>query len=77
MTTGLTKLIANWWRMILNSNQQVMQELLDDPQASGGLLVNLPLTEIALNKLHVAGVSNACLIGQVITRGNKEFDFSD
>ena len=57
--------------------QQVMQELLVDPQTSGGLLVSLPAeeAEIALNKLHDAGVSNACLIGQVIPRGNKGIRF--
>ena len=57
--------------------QQVMQELLVDPQTSGGLLVSLPAeeAETALSKLHEAGVSNACLIGQVITRGNKGIRF--
>ena len=57
--------------------QQVMQELLVDPQTSGGLLVSLPAeeAEIALNKLHEAGVPNACLIGQVIPRGNKGIRF--
>ena len=59
------------------SAQQVMQELLVDPQTSGGLLVSLPTeeAETALSKLHDAGVSNACLIGQVITRGNKGIRF--
>ena len=59
------------------SAQQVMQELLVDPQTSGGLLVSLPTeeAETALSKLNDAGVSNACLIGQVITRGNKGIRF--
>jgi selenide,water dikinase len=57
--------------------QQVMQELLVDPQTSGGLLVSLPAEEadIALNKLREAGVPNACLIGHVIPRGNKGIRF--
>jgi selenide,water dikinase len=57
--------------------QQVMQELLVDPQTSGGLLVSLPAEEAerALNQLHEAGVPNACLIGQVIPRGDKEIRF--
>ena len=57
--------------------QQVMQELLVDPQTSGGLLVSLPAEEAerALNQLHEAGVPNACLIGQVIPRGNKGIRF--
>ena len=57
--------------------QQLMQELLVDPQTSGGLLVSLPAEEadIALNKLHEAGVPNACLIGQVIPRGNTGIRF--
>ncbi len=57
--------------------QQVMQELLVDPQTSGGLLVSLPAEEAerALNQLHEAGVPNACLIGQVIPRGDKGIRF--
>ena len=57
--------------------QQVIQELLVDPQTSGGLLVSLPAEEadIALNKLREAGVPNSCLIGQVIPRGNTGIRF--
>jgi len=57
--------------------QQVMQELLVDPQTSGGLLVSLPAEEAerAMNQLHEARVPNACLIGQVIPRGDKGIRF--
>lgn len=57
--------------------QQVIQELLIDPQTSGGLLVSLPAEEVesALNKLHKAGVTNACSIGQVIAKSNKGIQF--
>ncbi len=57
--------------------QQVIQELLVDPQTSGGLLVSVPAeeAEAALSKLHKAGVPNACLVGQVISRGDKGIRF--
>ena len=57
--------------------QQVIQELLVDPQTSGGLLVSVPAeeAEAALSKLHKAGVPNACLVGQVIPRGDKGIRF--
>jgi len=44
-----------------------MQELLVDPQTSGGLLVSLPATEApqAIQALHQAGVSDAHIIGTV------------
>ena len=57
--------------------QQVIQELLVDPQTSGGLLVSVPAeeAETALSKLHKAGVPNARLVGQVIPRGDKGIRF--
>lgn len=51
------------------------QELLVDPQTSGGLLVALPEAQItaALAALHDAGVSHARLVGQVLPRADSTY----
>lgn len=50
------------------------EELIFDPQTSGGLLVALPMAraEAALRALHDAGIEAAARIGEVVERGEGE-----
>jgi selenide,water dikinase len=47
---------------------QYLQDILFDPQTSGGLLIAVPEARAAslLKKLHVAGISEAVIIGEVV-----------
>ena len=47
-----------------------LQDLLFDPQTSGGLLISLPKTKASklLKKLHSEGVTEAAIIGEVVAK---------
>lgn len=47
-----------------------LEDILYDPQTSGGLLISVPAEKanLLLNRLHKAGVIDAALIGEVIAR---------
>jgi selenide,water dikinase len=47
-----------------------MQDILFDPQTSGGLLIVLPseAAELLVKKLHKAGVNDAVIVGEVISK---------
>ncbi len=70
MTTGVNRnnmrSIESYSRFKPNITRE-MQELLVDPQTSGGLLVALPADQgsAALAALHAAGVADAHLLGEV------------
>ena len=51
----------------INEIPQYLQDVLYDPQTSGGLLICLEAskTELLLNRLHKAGVAYAAIIGEV------------
>ena len=46
---------------------QYLQDILFDPQTSGGLLISLApkAAQLLLDRLHDAGVPEACIIGEV------------
>lgn len=46
-----------------------LQDILFDPQTSGGLLISLAIdkTELLLGKLHQAGIQEAAIIGEVVS----------
>lgn len=80
MSTGVNK--AN--RLLVQGDTEFpahwegrLQELLIDPQTSGGLLVALPANEAeaALNALQDAGVRDATLVGEVVPRQQKGLRF--
>jgi len=54
------------------------QEIVFDPQTSGGLLVALPAAEAeqALAALHEAGIIQACVIGDVLPHQGVELIFA-
>ncbi len=49
---------------------QHMQDILFDPQTSGGLLVSLApeAAYLLLDRLHMGGVPQAAIIGEVLTK---------
>jgi selenide,water dikinase len=51
-----------------SSISQYLQDVVFDPQTSGGLLIALPLAQISefLKKLHLRGVDKAVQIGEVV-----------
>ena len=53
-----------------SSVPQYLQDILFDPQTSGGLLIAVPAAKTTklLKKLHAAGVSEAAVIGEVTTK---------
>jgi selenide,water dikinase len=54
---------------INKSVPQFLHDILYDPQTSGGLLIAVPEKKALklLNKLHQAGVSEAVIIGEVVS----------
>jgi selenide,water dikinase len=61
----------NYRRHMVDMEQNVpkyLQDILYDPQTSGGLLMAIPKAKAAglLEKLHKAGVNEAAVIGEVV-----------
>lgn len=71
-TTGSNKanraLVAGYPLLVGRSLSQPEEELLYDPQTSGGLLLTLPKAQVPrlLDDLHAAGVEHAVKIGEIV-----------